>query len=191
MMFLVAGVLLWLPVIHDVPPQHALSYPARMISSSILGAIFTFAPTIAFPFYGDAPVACGTMGLPTATVRLKGPDGKLTIQAAVGTGPVDACYKAIDAIVQSPATLLEFAVHAITEGIDALGEVTVRIEAEGGATPAVNAQRDYEQVRTFGGHGADTDIIVASVKAYLAALNKMLVATGQYTQKPEMAAVLN
>jgi cytochrome c oxidase assembly factor CtaG len=66
MMFLVAGVLLWLPVIHDVPPKHVLSYPARMaylfacmISSSILGAIFTFAPTIAFPFYGNAPLFFG------------------------------------------------------------------------------------------------------------------------------------
>jgi len=46
-------------------------------------------------------------------------------------------------------------------------------------------------MRTFGGHGADTDIIVASVKAYLAALNKMLVATGQYVKQSEMAAVLN
>ena len=80
--------------------------------------------------------------------------------------------------------------HAITEGIDALGKVTVRIEAEDGVT-AMNAQRDFEQSRTYGGHGADTDIIVASVKAYLAALNKMLVATGQYTQQPEVAATLN
>src|SRR5512136_464665 len=135
-------------------------------------------------------VACGTMGMPTATVRLRGPDGALHLHAAIGTGPVDAAYKAIDAIVQAPSTLLEFAVHAVTEGIDALGEVTVRIEAEGVA-PAPNAQRDYEQARTFGGHGADTDIIVASVKAYLAALNKMLVATGQYAQQPEVSAVLN
>ena len=66
MMFLVFGVLLWLPVIHDVPPGHILSYPARiaylfacMVSSSILGAIFTFAPTIAFPFYGNASLAFG------------------------------------------------------------------------------------------------------------------------------------
>lgn len=66
MMFLSAGVLLWLPVIHAVPPKHSLSYPARiaylfacMVSSSILGAIFTFAPTIAFPFYGDTPLAFG------------------------------------------------------------------------------------------------------------------------------------
>ncbi len=148
-----------------------------------------YQPTEVFSLDG-LQVACGTMGLPTATVRLKGPDGKLYVQACIGTGPVDACYKAIDAIVNAPATLLEFAVHAITEGIDALGEVTVRIEAEDGAT-ATNAQRDFEQSRTYGGHGADTDIIVASVKAYLAALNKMLVATGQYMQQPEVAAVLN
>jgi len=164
----------------------------KTISDADLEALVAdefYQPTEVFSLDG-LQVACGTMGLPTATVRLKGPDGKLTIQAAVGTGPVDACYKAIDAIVQAPATLLEFAVHAITEGIDALGEVTVRIEAEDGAT-ATNAQRDFEQSRTYGGHGADTDIIVASVKAYLAALNKMLVATGQYTQQPEVAAVLN
>jgi len=66
MMFLVFGVLMWLPVVHDVPPKHVLSYPARMaylfacmVSSSILGAIFAFAPAIAFPFYGDVPLAFG------------------------------------------------------------------------------------------------------------------------------------
>ncbi|HSD85776.1 MAG TPA: 2-isopropylmalate synthase, partial [Anaerolineae bacterium] len=70
-------------------------------------------------------VTCGTIGMPTATVRLKGPDGKIHVQAAMGSGPVDAAYKAIDAIVKTPNTLLEFNIHAITEGIDALGEVTV------------------------------------------------------------------
>lgn len=127
-------------------------------------------------------VACGTMGMPTATVRLCGPDGALHIQAAIGTGPVDAVYKAIDAIVLTPNTLLEFAVHAITEGIDALGEVTVRIQGTNGNQPPLvsplNAQMETEHVRTFGGHGADTDIIVASAKAYLSALNKLLVAYG-------------
>lgn len=118
-------------------------------------------------------VACGTMGLPTATVRLRQPDGQLRIAAAVGTGPVDATYKAIDAIVCVPGTLLEFNVHAITEGIDALGQVTVRIE---GADPlqTIDAQRERPRPRTFGGYGADTDIIVAAAKAYLSALNKML-----------------
>ena len=124
-------------------------------------------------------VACGTMGMPTATVRLRGPDGSLHTQAAIGTGPVDAAYKAIDAIVQAPSTLLEFAVHAVTEGIDALGEVTVRIEGKNGHH-ALDAQRETTHSRTFGGHGADTDIIVASAKAYLAALNKLLVAEGEH-----------
>jgi 2-isopropylmalate synthase len=122
-------------------------------------------------------VACGTVGMPTATVRLSGPEGGLHVQAAVGTGPVDAAYKAIDAIVKVPNTLLEFSVHAVTEGIDALGEVTVRIQGTNGEH-SLNAQKEIEQPRTFGGHGADTDIIVASVKAYLAALNKLLVARG-------------
>jgi 2-isopropylmalate synthase len=170
----------------------ALADKKKVITDADLEALVAdefYQPTEVFVLDG-LQVACGTMGMPTATIRLKGPDGQLHVVAAIGTGPVDACYKAVDAIVKAPATLLEFAVHAITEGIDALGEVTVRIEAEHGAT-ATNAQRDYEQARTYGGHGADTDIIVASVKAYLAALNKMLVATGQYTQKPEVAAVLN
>lgn len=124
-------------------------------------------------------VACGTMGLPTSTVRLSGPDGQKQVHAAIGTGPVDATFKAIDAIVQTGSTLVEFVIHAITEGIDALGEVTVRIESSD--LPAIqNAQADTGQPHTFGGYGADTDIIVASAKAYLSALNKMLVASGQY-----------
>ncbi len=120
-------------------------------------------------------VACGTMGLPTATVRLRGPDGKIHTHASVGTGPVDATYKAIDAVVKIPNTLLEFNIHAITEGIDALGEVTVRVQAKDGMTK-LDAQKETEYVRVFGGHGSDMDIIVASAKAYLAALNKLIVA---------------
>jgi len=120
-------------------------------------------------------VACGTMGLPTATVRLRGPDGQLRVVAATGTGPVDATYKAIDAVVQVPSTLLEFNIQAITEGIDALGRVTVRIEG-GGAGLALDAQKETRRARTFGGYGADTDIIVAAAKAYLAAVNKLLYA---------------
>ncbi|MFZ0547051.1 MAG: 2-isopropylmalate synthase [Candidatus Promineifilaceae bacterium] len=140
-------------------------------------------------------VACGTMGLPTATVRLTGPDGQQYVQAAVGTGPVDAVYKAVDAIVQAPNTLLEFAVRAVTEGIDAIGEVTVRVEAENGNThQRTSPQSGFVQARSFGGHGADTDIIVASARAYLSALNKLLIAGGKYdsdsikTAEPEETA---
>ncbi|GMR10439.1 MAG: 2-isopropylmalate synthase [Anaerolineae bacterium] len=122
-------------------------------------------------------VACGTMGMPTATVRLSGPEQARYVQAAVGTGPVDAAFKAIDEIVGTPNVLLEFSVHAVTEGIDAQGEVTVRIQGED-APAAPNAQRDIPQSRTYGGYGADTDIIVASAKAYLSALNKLLAEEG-------------
>lgn len=137
-----------------------------------------YQPKIIFTLDG-LQVACGTMGLPTATVRLVGPDGGKHIYAAIGTGPVDAAFKAIDAIVQEPSTLVEFVIHAITEGIDAQGEVTVRIAAAHLPT-AKDAQRESERLATFGGYGADTDIIVAATKAYLSALNKLLVATGKY-----------
>ncbi len=119
-------------------------------------------------------VTCGTMGMPTATVRLKGPDGKVQTEAAIGTGPVDATYKAINAIVNTPNTLLEFNIHAITEGIDALGEVTVRVQGNNGHQ-TMDAQRELPYSRIYGGHGADTDIIVASAKAYINALNKLVI----------------
>lgn len=116
----------------------------------------------------DIQVTCGRPGMPTATVRLRGPDGTSTVRAAVGTGPVDAVYEAIDLIVQAPNTLIEYNVHAVTEGIDALGEVTVRLQSH------------EPEPRTMGGHGADTDIIVASAKAYLAALNKLVARQGEF-----------
>jgi 2-isopropylmalate synthase len=121
----------------------------------------------------DIQVTCGTMGLPTATVKIRNADGEEFIHAAVGAGPVDASYKAVDAIVKAPNTLIEYSVHSVTAGIDALGEVTVRI--------AANA----DDKRSFGGYGADSDIIVASVKAYLAALNRMVIVMGQGERKPE------
>lgn len=131
-------------------------------------------------------VTCGTMGMPTATVRLVGPDGRLHVHAAIGTGPVDAAYKAIDAVIRAPIKLLEFSIRAVTEGIDALGEVSVRIEGRNG-DHVLDAQKETEQPRTFGGYGADTDIVVASVKAYLNAINKLLVATGRYTPQEQPA----
>jgi len=123
----------------------------------------------------DMQVTCGTMGMPTATVRLRGPDGIVHTQAAIGTGPVDAVYKAINTIVNIPCELLEFNVHAITKGIDALGEVTVRIQGTNGHT-TMGAQSETEYPRMYGGHGADTDIIVASAKAYINAVNKLIIA---------------
>jgi 2-isopropylmalate synthase len=130
-------------------------------------------------------VTCGTMGMPTATVRLRLPDGTVQTQASVGTGPVHAAFTAIDQIVGWPVTLLEFAINAVTEGIDALGEVTVRIQrTDNGDKDVINPQSDVPVSRTFGGHSAETDIVVASAKAYLSALNKLLVAHG-YEARPE------
>jgi len=131
-------------------------------------------------------VSCGTMGLPTATVRLCGRDGEIHIQACVGTGPVDATFKAVDLIVQVSNTLLEFSINAVTEGIDAIGEVTVRLEPKNGSIPErTSPQSGLTHKRSFGGYGADTDIIVACVKAYLSGLNKLLNAR-EYTQASEL-----
>src|SRR5512136_3163021 len=169
----------------------ALADKKKIITDADLEALVAdefYQPTEVFKLEG-LQVACGTMGMPTATVRLRGPDGATQVQAAVGTGPVDAAYKAIDAIIQAPNTLLEFSVHAVTEGIDALGEVTVRIEGKNGHPLSFDTQTETDRTRTFGGHGADTDIIVASAKAYLAALNKLLVATHPDGQAEAPAAV--
>jgi len=127
-------------------------------------------------FLDGLQVTCGTMGMPTATVRLKGPDGTIHLQASMGSGPVDAVYTAIRTIIDIPNKLLEFNVHAITEGIDALGEVTVRVQSTDDDQQTMDAQKEIPFSRVFGGHGADSDIIVASAKAYINALNKLIVA---------------
>ncbi len=133
-------------------------------------------------FLDGLQVTCGTMGMPTATVRLKGPDGKVHAHASIGSGPVDATYKAIRAIVNVPNKLMEFSVHSITAGIDALGEVTVRIQGRDSRT-TMDAQAEVPYPRVYGGHGADSDIIVASAKAYINALNKLIIAQTEGTEK--------
>jgi len=112
-------------------------------------------------------VTCGDHSIPTATVRLRAPDGRILTDADLGTGPVDAVYRAINRIIGEPNQLIEFSIKAITEGMDAIGEVTIRIEAPG-------LTDGNGRPRIFSGHGASTDIIVASAKAYMNALNKLL-----------------
>jgi 2-isopropylmalate synthase len=113
-------------------------------------------------------VSCGNHSIPTATVRIRAPDGEIVCDADHGTGPVDAVYRAINRVIGEPNELIEFSVQAVTEGIDAVGRVTIRIQAE---EPVNGAQR-----RVFSGHGADTDIIAASAKAYMFALNRLIAA---------------
>ncbi|MEH2111894.1 2-isopropylmalate synthase [Nostoc sp.] len=114
-------------------------------------------------------VSCGSSACPTATVTLRTPEGEELTDAAIGTGPVDAVYKAINRVVNVPNQLIEFSVQSVTAGIDAIGEVTIRLR--------------YES-KVFSGHAANTDIIVASAQAYVNALNR-LYASLQTQQKSE------
>lgn len=107
-------------------------------------------------------VTCGDQGLPMAGVKLFCSSRNKFIEgASLGTGPVDAVYKAINLCVHEPNILTEFTVKSVTEGIDAIGEVLIRIESDG---------------ITYTGRGADTDIIVSSAKAYVNALNRLFTA---------------
>lgn len=103
----------------------------------------------------DMEVACKTGHKPYAklTLQVRGEDA---VAEAEGSGPVDAAYKAIETVVASKADLLLYSVNAITHGTDSQGEVTVRLERGG---------------HIVNGIGSDTDIVTASVKAYLNALN--------------------
>ena len=112
-------------------------------------------------------VSCWDHEIPTATVRLTNPEGVTLTDAATGTGPVDAVYVAINRILGVPNTLKEFSIGSITEGTDSIGDVTIRIESNG---------------RIYTGRGSSTDIMVASAKAYLNALNKLMSIEGTPSQ---------
>jgi 2-isopropylmalate synthase len=112
-------------------------------------------------------VSCTMNALASAAVKLIDSGGRVLTDAAVGTGPVDAVYKVINRIIGVPNRLTEFTVNSVTEGIDAIGEVLIRIESEG---------------ITYTGRGADTDIIMASAKAYMNALNRLLAARGRVSE---------
>jgi 2-isopropylmalate synthase len=107
----------------------------------------------------------GEMPSAVITLSLGGKEGRVEAQ---GSGPVDAAFKAIESVVHSGADLLLYSVNAITTGTDAQGEVTVRLSKAG---------------RIVNGQGADTDIVVASAKAYINALNKLY--TGQERVNPQ------
>ena len=105
-------------------------------------------------------ISSGTTVVPTATVRLlMGEEAKE--EAACGDGPVDAIYKTVDKITGISCTLVNYAINAITGGKDALGDVTVKLRSE-----------DREKVYT--GRGVSTDVLEASAKAYVNAVNKLM-----------------
>jgi len=107
-------------------------------------------------------VTSGNQTVPTATVRLKKSGGKEDVMqdASIGDGPVDAALKAMDRITKTRGKLMDYQLRAVSEGKDALGEVTVKV--------------DFGAGELVTGKGATTDVIEASARAYLNAVNRFL-----------------
>lgn len=106
---------------------------------------------------GELSITCGTFGTPSATVEIK-VDGQSQKCTSLGVGPVDAIFKGISELTETKSALEKYQVHAVTAGLDALGEVSVTVSEEG---------------RRVIGRGAHEDVLVASGKAYVHALNKL------------------
>ncbi|KAJ7541334.1 hypothetical protein O6H91_10G055200 [Diphasiastrum complanatum] len=173
----------------------AVAEKKKALSDEDLEALVSdevFQPQVVWAL-SDLQVVCGTMGFSTATVRLLGPDGLQQFGTSVGTGPVDAAYKAIDLIVKIPVTLLEYSLIAVTEGIDALANTRVVIRADN--SPSVtHAQSGKLVQRSFSGTGAGEDVVVSSARAYVSALNKLIGSVSpavtrqiQHIQEPTVA----
>jgi 2-isopropylmalate synthase len=110
-------------------------------------------------------VTSGNQTVPTATVRLTKADGRkgesTTAQdAGIGDGPVDAALKAIDRLTGTTGKLMDYSLRAVSQGMDALGEVTAKV--------------DFGDGELVTGKGASTDVIEASARAYLNAVNRHL-----------------
>lgn len=101
----------------------------------------------------DLQVVCGTTSMPTATVRLRGPDGIERVMSAIGTGPVDAAYKAVDRIVMAETKLVEYSVNAVTAGIDALATTRVAIQPAADLIDAATTQNATGKARGGAGGG--------------------------------------
>ena len=118
-------------------------------------------------------VIAGTGGPQKATITLD-VDGRHETREATGNGPVDATFNAIKAIVPNSAKLSLYQVHAVTEGTDAQAEVSVRLEEDG---------------KSVTGRRADPDTLVASAKAYVSAINKLITRRAKSKPQPELKAV--
>lgn len=106
----------------------------------------------------DLVTTSGMNVTPQVEVTVKS-KGKKYVKSSSGDGPVDACYKALDLITKMKGELIDYSIKSVTEGKDALGEVTIKVKLKGKKVIA---------------HGASTDIIVASAKAYINAINKVI-----------------
>jgi 2-isopropylmalate synthase len=112
-------------------------------------------------------IVTGTGLVPTATVVMTTPDGEKRTEKMEGNGPVDAVCNAVACIIGVQPKLDEYSVRSITQGLDAVGDVTVRLRHE-----------DH----IYTGRAADTDILVASAKAYTNAMNRLLALDGNEVQ---------
>lgn len=123
-------------------------------------------------------VMSGDAGMPTATVKMEGPDKMERYVSATGTGPVDAVYKAIDQITGVSVILESYTMSSVTEGIEALAATRVVVSPRVGGPNEVssvnNVQTGAASARKFYGAGSDNDIILSSARAYVSALNKLL-----------------
>jgi 2-isopropylmalate synthase len=103
-------------------------------------------------------------------VTLTTSDGAEITEASIGTGPVDAVCQALNRLAQVPNELVEFSVKSVTEGIDAMGDVTIRLRHQG---------------VLYSGHAADTDIVVAAAQAFVNALNRLIAGTAVQPLHPQ------
>ena len=115
-------------------------------------------------------VSCGSSLQPTATVTLADENGQEQTAASVGTGPVDAVCRSLNELAGVPNELAEFSVKSVTEGIDAMGDVTIRLRRDG---------------QLYSGHSAHTDVVVAAAEAFVNALNRLVAGTAGPTIHPQ------
>ncbi len=127
------------------------------------GAIVSVPVTFALENF---QISTGNKTVPTARVRMKTAAGEEREEAATGDGPVDAMYHAVDRITAVPVTLVDYALNAATSGKDALGQVAVKLEYKG---------------HIYSGRGVSTDVLEASLRAYIHALNKIMADGGRPT----------
>ena len=115
-------------------------------------------------------VSCGSSLQPTATVTLADENGQEQTAASVGTGPVDAVCRSLNQLAGEPNELVEFSVKSVTEGIDAMGDVTIRLRRDG---------------KLYSGHSSHTDVVVAAAEAFVNALNRLVAGTAGPTIHPQ------
>lgn len=131
----------------------------KTVTDKDILALIRTQKTVMMPVYElkSFVINAGTDISATATVKLE-KDGEVMEAVATGSGPIDAAFSAMDHMIQSGAELETYSIQAVTEGEDALGEVTVRLRHDG---------------QTISGRGVSTDILEASIRAYINGMNKI------------------